>query len=238
MPRSIFVTGTDTGVGKTHVTAGLVRALRRRGVDAGAMKPVATGTVRGISEDARTLWAAVDRSDPLDWINPVRLAPPLAPSVAARLSGRSIDLARVWRAYRELSGRHEHVVVEGIGGLLVPILDRYPVARMVRRLGLPLLIVTRPSLGTINHTALTVLAARTHGLRILGLVINHHQDFPIGPAERTCRRTLETECKVPVLGEIPYRAPERAFDRLADRVWPRAGRPAPDRSPRRPRPRG
>jgi dethiobiotin synthetase len=237
MPRSIFVTGTDTGVGKTHVAANLVLALRRRGVDAGAMKPVATGALRGVSEDAVVLWAAVQQSDALDLINPVCLKPPLAPSVASRVSNKPIDLRRIWSAYRRLSSRHECMVVEGVGGLLVPILDRYPVARMVKRLGLPLVVVTRPTLGTINHTALTVRVARSLGLRVLGLIINHHEKFRIGPAERTCRQALETECRVPVLGEVPHRAPDRVFDRIADRLWATPERPRPPAAPGHPPPR-
>jgi len=236
MTPSFFVTGTDTGVGKTHVAANLVRALRRRRIDAGAMKPVATGAVRGVSEDALVLWAAVERSDPLDLINPVCLRPPLAPSVAARVARKPIDLRRIWSAYRRLSSRHECMVVEGVGGLLVPILDRYPVARMAKRLGLPLVVVTRPTLGTINHTALTVQAAKSFGLEVLGLIINHHQDFRIGPAERTCRQALETECGVPVLGEVRYRAPDRVFDRIADRLQATPGRPRLRAVPRLPPP--
>ena len=219
MTRSIFITGTDTGVGKTHVAANLVLALHRRGIDAGAMKPVATGAIRkGVSEDAVVLWAAVKRADPLELINPVCLRPPLAPSVAARVSRTSIDLRRVWSAYQTLASRHECMVVEGVGGLLVPILDRYPVAKMAKRLGLPLVIVTRPTLGTINHTALTVLAARSFGLEVLGLVINHSVKIRIGLAERTNRKALEAECGVPVLGEVPFHPADRVFDRIADRL--------------------
>ena len=183
------------------------------------MKPVATGAIRkGVSEDAVILWIAVNRADPLELVNPVCLKPPLAPSVAARISRNPVDLRRVWSAYRTLSSRHECMVVEGVGGLLVPILDRYPVAKMAKRLNLPLVIVTRPTLGTINHTALTVLAARSFGLRVLGLVINHARNVPIGLAERTNRRALEIECGVPVLGEVPFEAPDRVFDRIANRL--------------------
>lgn len=218
MSRSIFVTGTDTGVGKTFVAAGIARALRRRGVDAGVMKPVATGAVRGISEDAAFLKKVAGVDDSLDLINPILLKAPLAPSVAARLSRRTIDLERVWSAYRELTSRHECIIVEGVGGLLVPILDRYPIARMVKRLGLPLIIVTRPTLGTINHTALTVHAARSIGLRLVGLVINHSQRLRRGLAERTNPAALETECRLPILGNVPFGANGREFDRIAKRL--------------------
>jgi dethiobiotin synthetase len=220
MTRSLFVTGTDTGVGKTGVSAGIARALRRRGVDVGVMKPVATGAVRGVSSDAVILKEAAGVGDPLDLINPVCLKPPLAPSVAARVSGKRIDLRRVWSAYRTLVSIHDCMIVEGVGGLLVPILDRTPVAAMAKRMGLPLIVVTRPTLGTINHTALTVHAARSFGLRMLGLVINYHARFRIGAAERLNPSVLERECRLPVLAQIPYgldgRAARRAFDRIAN----------------------
>ena len=168
MTRSFFVTGTDTGVGKTFVAAGIVRALRRRGIDVGVMKPVASGVVRGVSRDAVLLKEAAGVRDSLQFINPIGLEPPLAPSVAARVSKSPIDLRRVWFAYGTLAARHDCMVVEGVGGLMVPIKDRYPVAAMAKALGLPIVIVTRPTLGTINHTALTVHAARSHGLEVIG----------------------------------------------------------------------
>jgi len=216
MTRSFFVTGTDTGVGKTFVAAGIVRALRRRGIDVGVMKPVASGVVRGVSRDAVLLKEAAGVRDSLQFINPIGLEPPLAPSVAARVSKSPIDLRRVWFAYGTLAARHDCMVVEGVGGLMVPIKDRYPVAAMAKALGLPIVIVTRPTLGTINHTALTVHAARSHGLEVIGLILNHAAKVPRGLAERTNRRALETECRVPVLGEIPHGPGGRAFDRLAD----------------------
>ena len=229
MTPSIFVTGTDTGVGKTVVAAGIATALQRRGVDVGVMKPVATGARRRgdrlVSEDAEFLVRAAGVGDPLELVNPICLRPPLAPSVAARVSRRPIDLRLVWKAYRALSAAHECLVVEGVGGLLVPILERYPVARLVRRLGLPLLVVTRPTLGTINHTSLTVQAARAHGLRVLGLVVNHHARFRIGLAERLNPAALEREADAPILGEVPYlgddparRLDHEVFDRIAGRL--------------------
>ena len=215
---SIFVTGTDTGVGKTFVSAGIAAALRRRGVDVGVMKPIATGTLRGISEDALLLKKAAGVGDPLDFINPIRLKLPLAPSVAARITRTRIDLRRVWSAYRTLASTHQTMIVEGIGGLLVPILDRYPVARMAKRLGLPLIIVTRPTLGTINHTALTVHAAQSFGLRIAGLVLNHHERFKIGTAERTNPEALERACRVPILAEVPFGGGRGVFEKITDRL--------------------
>ena len=214
MTRSIFVTGTDTGVGKTYVAAGIARALRRRGVDVGVMKPVASGP----SEDVAILKKAAGVDDSSELINPVHLRPPLAPSVAARLTKTRVDLRRVREAYQELTSRHDCMIVEGVGGLMVPLKDRYPVAMLAKELGLPLVIVTRPTLGTINHTALTVLAAHSFWLNVIGIVINYHEKFRVGPAERTNPGALETECRVPVLGEVRHGSGRRIFDRIAERL--------------------
>jgi dethiobiotin synthetase len=212
---ALLVTGTDTGVGKTVVAAGLAAALRRRGIDAGVMKPFATGG----SADARLLLRASGARDPVELVSPVRLVPPLAPSVAARVSRRRIDLMKVGWAFRSLLAAHEVVVVEGVGGLLVPIKPRFTVADFARTLKLPLLVVARPTLGTINHTALTVAAARARGLRVLGIVINHHRRFARDLAVRTNPRALVEETGVPVLAELPFRPAAARFDRLADAVF-------------------
>jgi len=225
--RSIFVTGTDTDVGKTVVCAGLAAALARKGVNVGVMKPVATGGKRRggkiVSEDAEILIAAAGVRDPVELVNPVCLEPPLAPSIAAKISNRLIDLTRIWKAYKVLSRMHEVVIVEGVGGILVPILDRYYVTDLVQRLRLPVLVVTRPTLGTLNHTLLTVRVARQEGLELAGLVVNHHAKFKLGVAERLNPEMLDSLSNVPLLGEVPYlgdlrgRPPEaEIFDEIAN----------------------
>jgi len=223
MKRGVFVTGTDTDVGKTFVAAGLARALARRGLDVGVMKPVATGG----STDGAFLGSGLEEKDDPRLVTPVLLGPPLAPSVAARVSGVAIDLDRVWRAWRELRSLHDFMVVEGIGGLLVPIKDRYPVAKMAKRMGLPLVVVARPTLGTINHTLLPVVAARRHGLRIAGLVVCYSRDYPVGRAERSNPAVLESESGIPLLGVVPFLrrglADRRSFvifDRIARALTP------------------
>ena len=229
MIRSIFVTGTDTGVGKTVVAAGIAAALARRGIDVGVMKPVATGGRRRgrrlTSADAELLRKAAGVRDPLERVNPVCLEPPLAPSVASRLSRRPVDLGLVRKAFATLASTHDCLVVEGIGGLMTPLRERTPVAVLARRLGLPVLIVTRPTLGTINHTVLTARAARSCGLAVLGLVVNYHARFRIGAAERTNPRVLAAEAGAPLLGVVPFLGddPSKAldhgvFDRIVDRL--------------------
>lgn len=202
MSRSVFVTGTDTEVGKTVVSAGIAAALARRGVDVGVMKPVATGG--SPSEDALHLRRAAGVADPVELVNPVCFKAPLAPTEAARRERRRVDLAPAWRAWKRLRRAHDRMVVEGIGGLLVPLRRGYTVADMAARLGLPLVIVTRPALGTINHTSLTVRVARQAGLRVAGIVINHHLRFRRGAAERTAARALREATGAKILAEVPW----------------------------------
>ncbi len=227
MMRAFLVTGTDTGVGKTVVTGGIAAALARAGADVGVMKPFATGAIRVrgklVSEDALFLQKASGVQDPLDQINPICLKPPLAPPMAAEVAKKRLDLRPVWQAYRELRARHSTLIVEGVGGLLVPLLTGFTVADFARRLQLPILIVTRPALGTLNHTALTVHAARSFKLPILGLVINHARSGRRGLAERLNPAALLKQTRVPILAEIPYLGadPARAlrhpaFDRIAE----------------------
>ncbi|HVE38996.1 MAG TPA: dethiobiotin synthase [Planctomycetota bacterium] len=227
MTRAFLVTGTDTGVGKTVVTGGIAAALARAGADVGVMKPFATGAIRVrgklVSEDALFLQKASGMQDPLDRINPICLKPPLAPSMAAEVVKKRIDFRLVQQAYRELCARHSTMIVEGVGGLLVPLLIGFTVADFARRLKLPILIVTRPALGTLNHTALTVHAARSYKIPILGLVINHARSGRRGLAERLNPAALRKLTRVPILGEIPYLGadPARAlrhpaFDRIAE----------------------
>jgi len=206
--RSVFVTGTGTDVGKTVVAAGIAAALRRKGVNVGVMKPVATGGKRAgakvISEDALFLAQAAGVRHPMELVNPISLEPALAPSIAARVSHKAIQLERVWKAFKVLTRAHEVLVVEGVGGLMVPILDRYFVADLAQRMGLPLIVVTKPTLGTINHTTLTVLAARSFGLEVAGLVVNYAKKIPAGVAERLNPDALEQTCNAPVLAEVPH----------------------------------
>ncbi|MBI5395487.1 MAG: dethiobiotin synthase [Verrucomicrobia bacterium] len=159
----VFVAGTDTGVGKTFVSAEVVRALRRAGVHAGAVKPFATGN----RDDARVLQAAMDGELTLKEINPVFFRRPLAPMVAARLEKKRVAL-RVKLPVK----RFDLLLVEGVGGWLVPLTERVTVADWVARQGWPIIIVARAGLGTINHTLLTVESARRRGVKIAGVILN------------------------------------------------------------------
>ncbi len=230
--KALFVTATGTGVGKTFVACAIAAALRASGRDVGVMKPVATGcrysgdtklncgdkasrmrnTQRQLSivspeyrlesEDSRALIAASGASDAMELVTPVAFEPPLAPTAAARASGGEVDLARVLDAYRELEGRHEFLIVEGIGGLLVPLGDGYTVRELARDFGCPLVIVARDGLGTINHTALTVEAAASAGLEVRGVVLNRTPEMAADLSCATNAEEIERLAGVRVLARL------------------------------------
>ncbi len=177
MKKSLFITGTDTGVGKTFVACALARGFKAQGMKVGVMKPVETGC-RGrngglIPEDARKLREAAGSEDPIDTINPYRFSPPLAPSLAAREAGVTIELQRIKRSYEELSEKNDVVIVEGAGGLMVPLTDSKTFADLVLFLGLPMVVVAPNRLGVINHTLLTVRCAEAAGIEVRGAVLNN-----------------------------------------------------------------
>jgi len=207
MRRGLFITGTDTGVGKTVVAGALAAMLHRGGVDVGVMKPVATGCVRRreglVSEDAEFLAYAAEAPEPLDEICPIRLAEPLAPSVAAARAKIQIDLAPMWEAWRRIRDAHEVLLVEGIGGILCPVTPKLFVADLAVRMNLPVLVVARPDLGTINHTALTVEAARSRGLDVAGIVINRYNRDTEDVAQLTAPDEIQRATGVAVWGLVP-----------------------------------
>ncbi|MEJ2698152.1 MAG: dethiobiotin synthase [Desulfuromonadales bacterium] len=201
--KGIFVTGTDTGVGKTLVAAALARFLTGRGKKVGVMKPVETGVTdpSGPGEDAVLLQWASGTSDNLDLLSPYRLPLPLAPALAAENEGIRIDLAHLAGAVRTLRERHEFLIVEGAGGLMVPLAGGLLMADLVRQLDLPLLVVCRPGLGTINHTLLTLFAARAMEIPLAGFIINNMPPQP-GLAEESATHTLASLASADLLGVL------------------------------------
>ena len=180
--RGVFVTGTDTGVGKTVIAGAIARSLNADGVRTEVFKPAASGCRhdRGqlISEDAEFLAACADSARPLNEITPLRYSAALAPNVAAQRAGQKVDIDAIFEAYRRLEGRCDAVVVEGVGGLMCPISDDLWVIHLAVMMALPIVIVARPDLGTINHTLLTIHAARSAGLKIAGVIVNRYQTDP------------------------------------------------------------
>ena len=185
----LFVTGTDTGVGKTFLAARIARLLHDRRLDVGVMKPAETGCIVRQGElvpaDARQLLAASGASDPLHLVNPYRFREPLAPMVAAEREGRRIVPNRILSAYRRLLARHDFLLVEGAGGLLVPLSRTFSYLDLVQAMAIPVLIVARPDLGTINHTVLTVMALHSRDIPVAGIVLNHQTRKRPGLAVRT-----------------------------------------------------
>ena len=244
MNHNYFITGTDTGVGKTHVTALLLAELRRRGFPAAGFKPIACGA--GGRADARTYRQLMRNEVPLDAINPVYLRHPLAPSVAAEIEKKPVDLRKIFSAYCRLAANFSPVLVEGAGGLLVSIKklpfraceeslsfrgetvrqaqgDKvkkarpYFVADLARQLDLPLIIVARLGLGTLNHTLLTVRQAQAMKLKVAGVILNATTGQR-GLAERTNVKAIPELTGVPLLGVVPY-GPARGIGKICDRLW-------------------
>ncbi|GAW94086.1 dethiobiotin synthase [Calderihabitans maritimus] len=218
MARGFFVTATDTGVGKTVLTAALAKYWRKKGVNAGVMKPAQSGAETVSDGELLVKFAGVD--DPWEDVVPYSFREPLAPAVAARLEGVEVRKEIILERFRKLEGRHELMLVEGAGGLMVPLSEDTLVAHLARDLGLPLLVVARPNLGTINHTLLTVAAARQIGLEVAGIVINGYRDRG-DYGEKTNPGLIEYWSQIPILGIIPHLAAdstEEVISLLADRL--------------------
>lgn len=194
---SVFVTGTDTGVGKTYFSTRLVRSLRAAGMDAVGFKPLACGSW----DDVDALVEAAGGCEPRDAVCPMKFDLPASPLTAARADRIEIDPEILLDGYRAIAARHEVVVVEGVGGWLVPITPRYSVADLAMAMDLPVIVVAQNRLGAINHTLLTVESIARHGLFCGGIVLNH-----LIPADddamRTNRETLTLLPTAPVLCEL------------------------------------
>jgi dethiobiotin synthetase len=205
--RAIFVSGTDTGCGKTAVATSLARAARERGLRVRVLKPVETGCASEggdlVASDALKLARAAKDTRPLERICPYRFRMAAAPEIAARAERKAIDPERIDAAYQDAAARADLVLVEGAGGLLVPLAPGLDMAGLARRLGLPLLIVARAALGTLNHTKLSLEAARGRGLRVLGVLVSHTTPR-LSAAERANLDLLLEQLSVPFLGELPF----------------------------------
>ncbi len=208
MSRGIFITGTDTDVGKTVVTAGILAALREKGYNLGVMKPFQSGAIESsdklLAPDLEFILERIDLEAEYELMNPIRLKASLAPSVAAEVEGVEINLSKVRDAYTKLLTEYDALVVEGAGGLMVPLAENFLIPDLVQMLDLPIIIVARPNLGTINHTVLTVKMARSLGLEVLGVIINGLKEEETGIAEETNPQIISQLAQVPILAIIPY----------------------------------
>jgi dethiobiotin synthetase len=206
-----LVTGTDTGVGKTFVTSSLVRYARSKGIDSVGMKPICTGD----NSDVRRLVEASDSCEPEHLINPVWYRTPVAPYTASIIEDRLIDLAAIREAFETLAGRHSNVLVEGAGGIAVPITVHYDFRDLARDLRLDVIIVSANRLGVLNHTRLTVEAVRAAGLTCSLVALNSVQaDADL--SQTTNLSVLEHLVDVPVL---PIDHDQSDFSDLVERLF-------------------
>ena len=203
----LFITGTDTGVGKTLVAAAIAAWFRRRAIRAAVCKPIATGCVKRreglISEDAEFLAHHAGAPFPLSTICPQRFAEPLAPALAAERAKEPVDWNAIESAIETMSGQSDLLIVEGVGGVLVPLARKIMVLDMIAWLGWPAVVVARAGLGTINHTLMTLATLRGAKIPIAGVVINRYPPETPAIAEETNPRAIEKWGDVPVLCMVP-----------------------------------
>ncbi len=208
MQKGFFITGTDTGVGKTVIAGALIRVFKAHGIGTCGMKPIETGCRRSgnflYPSDGLFLTDVAGFLGDIDTITPYRFETPAAPLVASVREGRDIEMNVLLKAFNLISSRYQAVIVEGAGGLLVPIKKDYFMLNLARDLELPLIVISRPSLGTINHTLLTVGYALKEGMEVSGIIVNFHEPRHGSVAEEINLQTLKDLSPVPVLGSSPY----------------------------------
>ena len=202
---TIFITGTDTNVGKTIVAAGLAAVMQGLGYSMSVYKPVQTGSIPAgenlISPDlhfVNSIDTNILTKSTYEFIDPV------APSVAAQNAGIKINTGNFTRDYAELKQKSDFVIVEGAGGLLTPIYENFLMRDLITLLSIPVIIVAKPDLGTINHTLLTIEAAKASGLNIKGIIISNYPFDTDDIAIRTAPKTIESLCDVEILGVLPH----------------------------------
>jgi dethiobiotin synthetase len=219
--KAFFVTGTDTGCGKTTVAAVLAQTAREHGYRVRVLKPVETGCVPDgddlVASDALLLAQAAGDSRPVAQICPYRFRMAAAPEIAARAENTEIDPRQIDQAYQDAASQADLVLVEGAGGLLVPLAPGLDMAGLARRLKLPLLLVARAALGTLNHTMLSLEAARTRGLRVLGVIFSHTTP-ELPAADRANLGLLLEQLPVPFLGELPFEGESLDTTALLDAI--------------------
>ena len=213
--KGFFFTGTDTGVGKTLAAGAIAKTLFELGKNVGVMKPFESGCRRRgnalVPEDAVFLKMMAAAGDSLTCICPYRLEHPLAPGVAARIEKVKIDLGTIRDLYIQMSALHEIMLVEGAGGLMVPIDEEVLIIDLIQMLNIPIIIIARTTLGTINHTLLTVRQAQQAGIEVCGVILNK-----VSPeqeeAEETNPEVIKKLSRVPLLGQLPYIQEEKRGD--------------------------
>ena len=203
--NSLFVTGTDTDVGKTCVTAGIVNYLSKMNIDVGVMKPFASGykaNADSLSEDVEILMKYSAVNDPVELVNPYYFEIPTSPYEACMKLNREVDISKVVDAYNQLASNHDVVIVEGIGGIMTPIFQNYFVSDLISELKLNSIIVTGSKIGTVNHAMLTYEHSKQKNLNFKGFVIN--QNVSEGYEMSSLRQQIFRLTREKVFGAIPY----------------------------------
>lgn len=198
--KSLFIAGTDTGVGKTVVAAALASALSLKGKRVGVMKPISCGS----RDDAYFLMKHAGVNDPIDIANPIYLKEPLSPNVAASLENRRIDLKKIDDAFRNLSARYDTLVIEGCGGLLVPLKPGVLVIDLIKRFGSETLLVSRSGLGAINHSLLSLEALRKRRIEPLGVIFSRSSGGQLSTSEKTNPTVVAKFGDTQALGVFPF----------------------------------
>ena len=216
--KSYFVTGTDTGVGKTEITAALAACLKKREIDVGVMKPIASGIPQKTgfkSSDVSLLCNASGVKDSEEIVNPVFLPLPTSPYDATKILHLSVDMPLIFEKFQELLKRHQILLVEGIGGIMTPITKNFFVADMIKAMGLETIIVTRATLGTLNHTVMTIKMCQQYDISVKGIIINYFDEKGT-PSERNAPNTIYELTGVPIIGIVPFVKDYKKFDALID----------------------
>ncbi len=204
MLKSLFITGTDTDVGKTYITAGLGVVFRKMGIDVGVMKPFAAGIAqkKGYkSEDIEILSRAAMACDPEKLVNPQFFRIPASPYTAWKKLKIKPNIPTILSSYKKLSKLHDMMLVEGMGGIMTPILKDYYITNLIKEMKIPAVIVTRSKIGTVNHTIMTCKMCEKYKIPVKGIIINNFDDgYPV----KELKRDLQNLTGIKVLGSIPF----------------------------------
>ena len=202
--KSLFIAGTDTDVGKTYIAAGLAVAFRKMGIDVGVMKPFAAGRAekKGYkSEDIVILSRAAKACDPEKLVNPQFFKIPASPYTAWKTLKTKPKISTILSSFKKLTKLHDMILVEGMGGIMTPILKNYYITNLIKEMKIPTVIVTRSKIGTVNHTIMTVKMCEKYKIPVKGIIINNFDDgYPIPEL----KRDLQNLTGIKVLGSIPF----------------------------------
>jgi dethiobiotin synthetase len=206
--KGLFITATDTGVGKTLISGAIAKIISRSGKNVGVFKPIATGCKKVkqkfISEDAEFLRFCSGGKLPTDVITPLKFKIPASPYACQKAEKKKVVLKKIFDAYAQICRKSDFVIVEGIGGVKVPLTANFDVLDLAKALKLPVVIVARAKLGTINHTLLTLEAVRRKGLLLAGIVINGYDEKAKDYAEKSNAEIIKKLGKVRILAVVPY----------------------------------